>query len=129
MSTIQKFEDLVAWQKARELCRLINSYTHKESFSKDFKLVSQIKASSGSSMDNIAEGFERGGNKEFGQFLWISKGSAGEVRSQLYRALDNNYIDENEFNTAYKLADDVGKIDRELINHLKESDIKGIKFK
>jgi four helix bundle protein len=129
MSTIQRFEDLVAWQKARELCRLINSYTHKVSFSKDFKLVSQIKASSGSSMDNIAEGFERGGNKEFGQFLWISKGSAGEVRSQLYRALDNNYIDENEFNTAYKIADDVGKLDRGLINPLKESDIKGIKFK
>lgn len=97
MSTFQKFEDIIAWQKARILCQVIKKYTDKELFSKDFKLVSQIKASSGSAMDNIAEGFARGGNKEFVQFLYISKGSAGETRSQLYRALDNNYINEEEF--------------------------------
>jgi four helix bundle protein len=74
MSTFSRFEDILAWQKARELCKYINVLTEKERFSKDFKLVSQIKGSSGSAMDNISEGFERGGNKEFIQFLFISKG-------------------------------------------------------
>ncbi|MBN2635508.1 MAG: four helix bundle protein [Prolixibacteraceae bacterium] len=129
MSTIQKFEDIIAWQKARLLCQVINDYTNKERFSKDFKLVAQIKGSSGSAMDNIAEGFERGGNKEFIQFLYISKGSAGETRSQLYRALDNEYINKEEFQEAYNLSDEVGKLIRGLINHLKESELKGDKFK
>jgi four helix bundle protein len=129
MSTFQKFEDIIAWQKARVLCQVIKKYTDKELFSKDFKLVSQIKASSGSAMDNIAEGFERGGNKEFIQFLFISKGSAGETRSQLYRALDNEYINKEEFQKAYDLSDEVGKLIRGLINHLKESELKGDKFK
>lgn len=83
MATFNRFEDILAWQKARVLCKMINDYTLKDLFSRDFKLVSQIKGSSGSAMDNIAEGFERGGNKEFIQFLFISKGSAGETRSQL----------------------------------------------
>jgi four helix bundle protein len=83
MATVERFEDMEIWKKARELCRLIHKYNQYENFSKDFKLVSQIKGSSGSIMDNIAEGFERGGNKEFSQFVWISKGSSGETRSQL----------------------------------------------
>jgi four helix bundle protein len=97
MATFNKFEDIVGWQKARILCKLINEYSRKDSFSRDFKLISQIKGSSGSAMDNIAEGFERGGNKEFIQFLSFSKGSAGETKSQLYRALDNGYISQEEF--------------------------------
>lgn len=129
MSTFNRFEDILAWQKARELCKILNSFTLKELFLKDFKLVSQIKSSSGSAMDNIAEGFERGGNKEFIQFLFISKGSAGETRSQLYRALDNAYISEEEFQKAYCLAEDVSKLVAGLINHLKSSNIKGDKFK
>ncbi len=129
MSTFNRFEDILAWQKARELCKILNGFTLKELFAKDFKLVSQIKSSSGSAMDNIAEGFERGGNKEFIQFLYISKGSAGETRSQLYRALDNSYISEEEFQKAYNLAEDVSKLVAGLINHLKSSDIKGDKFK
>ncbi len=129
MSTFQRFEDIIAWQKARVLCQLIKKYTDKDLFSKDFKLVSQIKASSGSSMDNIAEGFERGGNREFVQFLYISKGSAGETRSQLYRALDNNYINDVEFQVAYDLADEVGKLIRGLINHINESELKGDKYR
>jgi four helix bundle protein len=129
MGTFQKFEGLIAWQKARLLCQVINDFTNKELFAKDFKLVSQIKSSSGSAMDNIAERFERGGNKEFKQFLFISKGSAGETRSQLYRALDNKYIDQDEFQKAYDLADEVGKLIRGLINHLKQSELKGDKFK
>ncbi len=129
MAAFNRFEDIIAWQKARILCKLINGYTQKEKFSKDFKLISQIKSSSGSAMDNIAEGFERGGNKEFSQFLSISKGSAGETRSQLYRALDNEYISENEFQEAYNLADEVGKLTGALMNHLKSSELKGNKFK
>lgn len=129
MSTFNRFEDILAWQKARELCKILNGFTLKELFAKDFKLVSQIKSSSGFAMDNIAEGFERGGNKEFIQFLFISKGSAGETRSQLYRALDNSYISEEEFQKAYCLAEDVSKLVAGLINHLKSSDIKGDKFK
>ena len=129
MATINRFEDIIAWQKARVMCKIIHGFTLKEPFFKDFKLVSQIKGSSGSAMDNIAEGFERGGNKEFIQFLFISKGSAGETRSQLYRALDNGYITEEEFKTAYQLAAEVGKLDSGLINHLNTSEIKGTKYK
>jgi len=129
MATFQHFEDIIAWQKARVLCKMINGYTLKNSFSKDFKLISQIKSSSGSAMDNIAEGFERGGNKEFIQFLFISKGSAGETRSQLYRALDNEYITNIEFQEAYNLADEVGKLVGALMNHLKSSELKGNKYK
>lgn len=129
MATIKRFEEILAWQKARTLCELINGYTMKDFFSKDFKLVSQIKSSSGSAMDNIAEGFERGGNKEFIQFLFISKGSAGETRSQLYRALDNKYINEEEFEIAYKIAEEVSKLTSGLINHLSSSDLKGTKHK
>jgi len=126
---IERFEEIIAWQKARVLCKLIHGFTLKKPFYRDFKLVSQIKGSSGSAMDNIAEGFERGGNKEFSQFLSISKGSAGESRSQLYRALDNGYITEEEFNEAYLIADEVGKLTGALMSHLKSSDFKGNKFK
>ena len=129
MATFNRFEDIVAWQKARILCKTINEYTHKEHFSKDFKLISQIKSSSGSAMDNIAEGFERGGNKEFSQFLSISKGSAGETRSQLYRALDNEYISVIEFQEACNLADEIGKLTGALMDHLKLGELKGNKFK
>jgi four helix bundle protein len=129
MATFNRFEDILSWQKARLLCKIIHDFTLKEQFSKDFKLVSQIKGSSGSAMDNIAEGFERDGNKEFSQFLSISKGSAGEIRSQLYRAFDNNYISEKEFQEAYNIADEVGKLNGALMKHLKQSDYKGQKFK
>jgi len=129
MSTFNKFEDIIAWQKARELCKFINVLTEYQNFSRDFKLINQIKGSSGSAMDNIAEGFERGGNKEFIQFLFISKGSAGETRSQLYRALDNNYITEKDFTSAYDLANEVGKLVGGLISHLKTSELKGDKYK
>jgi four helix bundle protein len=129
MATISRFEDIIAWQKARVLCKAINIYTRNEFFSKDFKLISQIKSSSGSAMDNIAEGFERGGNKEFIQFLFIAKGSVGETRSQLYRALDNEYITKEEFQKAYDLADEVGKLVRGFISHLKSSELKGDKYK
>jgi len=129
MATIERFEDLECWQKARELCRYVYELTCKDKFSKDFTLVNQIRGSSGSSMDNISEGFDRGGNKEFRQFLYISRGSAGEVRSQLYRALDRDYITNEEFNHGLDLSNQTGRLVTGLINYLSKSNLKGIKYK
>jgi len=92
---IERFEDLEIWQEARELCRRVSEITSVSPFCSDFNLKDQIRASSGSVMDNIAEGFERGGNKEFIQFLSIAKGSCGETRSQSYRAFDYKYINQD----------------------------------
>lgn len=88
MATILRFEDLEVWQKAREISKYVFLLTNKDNFSRDFSLKDQINRSCGSAMDNIAEGFERDGNKEFINFLTISKGSVGEIRSQTYRAFD-----------------------------------------
>ena len=129
MATFERFEDIKAWQLSRELCKQIHGYTLHLKFSKDFKLVGQISGSSGSIMDNIAEGFERGGNKEFVQFLSFSKGSSGELKSQLYRALDNEYITKNEFDEAYSKADEISKMVGSLMVYLSKSEIKGPKFK
>src|SRR6188508_350373 len=107
MATFKSFEDIQAWQKARELCKIIGNILDAGRFKKNFSLLDQIERSSGSIMDNIAEGFERSGNREFLQFLYISKGSCGEFRSQLYRALDRNYINQSEFNELYSLAKDI----------------------
>ena len=128
MSTLKKFEDLECWQNARNLCKLVYKLTRKERFSKDFSLVNQIRDSSGSVMDNIPEGFERGGNKEFIQFLSISRGSLGELKSQLYRALDQDYIEKKEFQEAYDLSDITGKQITGLINYLKFSNKRGFKY-
>ena len=129
MSKVERFEDLKVWQLARELCQTIHKLTLKEQFSKDFKLVGQIKGSSGSVMDNIAEGFERDGNKEFIQFLSVSKGSCGETRSQLYRAIDNEYITQDEFDIAYDKTLECNKMLKGFITYLKDSELKGNKFK
>ncbi|MEM6525042.1 MAG: four helix bundle protein [Bacteroidota bacterium] len=129
MANIEKFEDIQAWQKARELAKVIYEFSRQSPFDRDFKLRDQILGSSGSVMDNIAEGFDRGGNKEFIHFLTISKASAAEVKSQLYRALDRNYIDQDEFDGTYLLADEIGKMITGLIKYLNKSEIKGLKFK
>lgn len=129
MSKVERFEDLKIWQLARELCLMIHKLTIKEQFSRDFKLVGQINGSSGSIMDNIAEGFERDGNKEFIQFLTFSKGSCGETRSQLYRALDYQYITQDEFDTAYKMTLEESKMLKSFIQYLKDSELKGNRFK
>jgi four helix bundle protein len=108
---------------------MIHKLTIKEQFSRDFKLVGQINGSSGSIMDNIAEGFERDGNKEFIQFLTFSKGSCGETRSQLYRALDYQYITQEEFDAAYKMTLEESKMLKSFIQYLKDSELKGNRFK
>ena len=129
MSTLKKFEDIEAWQLARELCKCIHILTLKPAFSKDFGLIRQIKNTSGSVMDNIVEGFEREGNSEFKQFLSISKGSCGESQSQLYRALDCDYISEDEFKQAYEKAEHAKAKIKALMTYLQSTTIKGNKFK
>ena len=125
---IERFEDLEIWKDARELCKYVFNLTSKEIFNKDFKFRDQIRSSSGSIMDNIAEGFERGGNKEFIQFLYISKGSCGESRSQGYRAFDQRYIEQQELDILItKTLTQSTKI-ANLIKYLKNSDLKGAKF-
>lgn len=129
MSTINKFEDLEIWKEARRLSFIIFQISVETNLKHDFRFKEQIKSSSGSVMDNIAEGFERDGNIEFRQFLSIAKGSAGETRSQLYRAFDCGYINEKDFN---QLKNDYerlsGKI-KNFITYLNKKDFKGNKFK
>jgi four helix bundle protein len=129
MATIKNFEDLEIWKLARVFCKEIYRITKYNDFSRDFKLIGQITASSGSIMDNIAEGFGRGGNKEFSSFLAISIGSATESQSQLYRALDQNYISEPEFTTLYQKANEIIHKTGSLIQYLKVSNYRGIKYK
>jgi four helix bundle protein len=121
MSKIEKYEDIVAWQKARVLAQKIYKLTLSDDFSKDFSLVNQIRSSSGSVMDNIAEGFERDGNKEFRYFLSIAKGSIGETRSQLYRAKDRNFISSTDFEALSNLSLDISKLISGLIKYLKSN--------
>jgi four helix bundle protein len=128
MSTINRFEDIEAWQLARELCKSVYEITSRGDFYKDYSLRDQIRRSSGSVMDNIAEGFDRDGTAEFKQFLSVSKGSAGEVRSQLYRAYDCKYISEDEFKLLMdRMINVSGKLTN-LIKYLKTTEIKGNKF-
>ena len=125
---IERFEDMEIWKEARELCRYVFDLTSKELFSKDFKLRDQIRASSGSIMDNIAEGFERGGNKEFMQFLYISKGSCGETRSQSYRAFDQEYISQQQLDELITRTLTQSSKIANLIKYLKDSELKGAKY-
>ena len=107
---IDKFEDLIAWQKARELTREVYQISRQGTFAKDFGLSGQIQRASVSIMSNIAEGFERGGRSEFHQFLSVAKASCAEVRSLLYVALDVKYIAKNEFRKIMNKAKEVGRI-------------------
>ena len=129
MATIQKFEDLEIWQKARLLSQKVYPLTFKEPISLDFRLKDQVRGSCGSIMDNIAEGFERGSKFEFINSLTIAKGEAGELKSQLYRSLDNNYRSQQLFQELYSLADQLTKMITGFINYLNQSKIKGQKFK
>jgi four helix bundle protein len=129
MATIQKFEDLEVWQKARVVAGKIYKLTFIDPITSDFRLKDQIRGSSGSIMDNIAEGFEQGSRLEFINLLGISKGEAGESKSQLYRCLDTSYISKETFEELYDLTDEVTKMLSGLISYLNKSKFKGQKFK
>ena len=128
MSTIKRFEEIISWKEARALNRIVRGLIKEKRFQRNFSLVSQIERSAGSIMDNIAEGFERGGNREFIQFLYISKGSCGELRSQIYRALDDGYINCEEFNLITNYCIKISNLLFKLIEYLKQSELKGQKF-
>ena len=129
MATFQKFEDIAAWQRARELTKDIYTLTSKGEFSRDFGLKDQIRRASVSIMSNIAEGFERSGTGEFKQFLATAKGSAGEVRSQLYVALDQQYISRDTFAQLNSPVTEISKMIAGLMDYLKRSGLKGTRFK
>jgi len=127
VAKIEKFEDIEAWPKARELTREIYRVTNQGAFAKDFGLRDQIRRASVSIMSNIAEGFERGSNKEFIQFLYIAKGSAGEVRSQLYVALDQGYIKKDTFSSLSQQTSEISRMISGLASYLSQSEMKGAK--
>ncbi|MBL0182014.1 MAG: four helix bundle protein [Chitinophagaceae bacterium] len=129
MPTITRFEDLEIWQKARTLSYEIFKYSREGGFKRDYKLIDQINAASGSIMDNISEGFERSSRLEFINFLTYAKGSTGEVKSQLIRALDRKYLDQEKFSYFYGYADELTKQITSFISYLNKSNIKGQKFK
>jgi len=128
MANVNGFEDLEIWQLAREQCNSVFIQIKNFKRKNEFELISQIKRSSGSVMDNIAEGFERGGNNEFIHFLSISKGSNGELRSQFYRAFDQELIEKEGLQVFIDRNNLIGKKINSFIRYLNQSDIKGFKF-
>jgi four helix bundle protein len=118
MSTIKNFEDLKAWQKARELAGYVYALTRKQKFSRDFGLCNQIQEAAGSTMHNLAEGFESGHDPEFVRFLKMTRRSAGEVQSELYLALDAGHITQEELKKAYGLAVEAKKLINGMISYL-----------
>jgi four helix bundle protein len=129
MTTVTSFEDLKIWQKARALSRRIYTLTFEPPISQDYRFRDQIRGSSGSIMDNIAEGFERSSRLEFINSLSIAKGEAGELRSQLYRGLDIGYFTQTVFNELFHEASDLSKSLYAFIDYLNKSVYKGQKFK
>ena len=127
MSKAEKFEDLAIFRMARNLCKEVYAITKGGDFSRDSRFVQQIHAASGSIMDNIAEGFERQGNKEFTNFLFIAKGSCGEVRSQIIRATDVGFIDKDTATRLYNDCMGLSKAISAFIKSIKSSDYRGSK--
>ena len=129
MGKILKFEDLEIWRLAREICQQIELLIQTTNLKTNYSLKDQIDRSSGSIMDNIAEGFERNGNREFIQFLSVAKGSAGEVKSQSYRAFDKKLISEEQHLKLNEIVElEKNKIGA-MMNYLNNCEIKGLKFK
>lgn len=129
MATVNRFEDLEIWKLSRELCKDIYEIIESTNLKNNFKLCNQIDSSSGSIMDNIAEGFERNGNKEFIQFLSIAKASCGETRSQLYRVFDRNFISQEKFEALRDQTEVLSRKIGSFIKYLNITDLKGTKYK
>ncbi len=129
MATFKTFEEIDAWKKARELTKPIYAVSGAGTFAKDFSLRDQIRRASVSIISNIAEGYDRSGTGEFVQFLAIAKGSTAEVKSQLYVALDQNYLDQRIFAELSGLAMETGNMVGGLMKYLRSSGIKGTKYK
>lgn len=129
MAKITRFEDIESWRKSRELTKSIYRITLKQRFSRDFGLRDQIRRAAVSILSNIAEGFERDGDKEFIQFLSLAKGSCGELRAQLYVALDQEYIDQQEFAVLSNLATEISRMISGLMKYLKQSGMQGRKYR
>ena len=128
MATIERFEDIQAWQMARESTRMIYKASSSGNFSRDFALRDQIRRSAVSTMSNIAEGSEREGNREFINFLAIAKGSCAESRAQLYVALDCGYVTRDEFDHLYQKLDETGRLIGGFMRYLSTCEISGRKF-
>jgi four helix bundle protein len=127
--TVKYFEDLEVWKEARNLAREVYQITQDAAFSRDFGLRDQIRRAAVSVMSNIAEGFDRAGNQEFIQFLYVARGSCGEVRSQLYVALDQEYIGQSTFEDIMKSSKRLSVMLSNFVAYLKNSSMKGQKFK
>ena len=129
MGTIERFEDLEAWKLARVLTSLVYTCSGAGNFGHDFALRDQIRRASISIVSNIAEGFERDGDKEFIQFLSMAKGSCGEVRAQLYLAVDQKYISEALFQELTTKAIQLSRVISGLVRYLRQSQLSGKKYK
>jgi four helix bundle protein len=129
MATIKSFEDIESWKKARKICLILGNYIDQGKFRKSYRLIQHIEGSSGSIMDNIAEGFERGTKGEFITFLGYSKGSCGELRSRLYRALDRKFILTDEFEKLKILSEQTSGLLQNFISYLQKSELTGIRRK
>jgi len=129
MAAIEKFEEIESWKLGRQVVGPIYDWSSKGDFSKDYALCNQIRRASISIISNIAEGFERGGNKEFVNFLSIARGSCGEVRSQLYVALDQSYITKEQFDIVHAKLMETSRLISGLMKYLQNSELRGSKFK
>ena len=129
MAKINRFEEILGWQKARELTRQVYSISASAAFGKDWGLRDQIRRAAVSILSNIAEGFERGGDKEFVHFLTVAKGSVGEIRSHLYVALDQQYLSQTQFESLHDQAVEISRLLTGLMTYLQTSELKGPKFK
>jgi four helix bundle protein len=129
MASIKRFEDIESWKRARSFANDVYRITGIGKFSRDFPLRDQIRRAAISILSNIAEGFERGGDNEFLQFLSIAKGSCGEARAQLYVALDQNYITRSEFELLSSSANEVSQLIAGLMKYLRNSTLRGSKYR
>jgi len=129
MAKVKKFEEIQSWKKSRLLAREIYRVTKIGTFARDFGLRDQMRRAAVSVLSNIAEGFERGGDKEFLQFLSVAKGSAGELRAQLYVALDQEYFSKEKFEALTNLVTEVSQLISGFMKYLKESELRGSKIR